>query len=119
MFFTWQLKKLPRKKQIFWRSSSYSTKTFLENWYIPFFLFPRIRVLKTDKPRENNPLLLVVRAKIEEIEGINTAKEVGILAKRNNVEMPISEQVINVINSQCSAKEAVQNLISRQQRLDV
>jgi glycerol-3-phosphate dehydrogenase (NAD(P)+) len=52
----------------------------------------------------------------QEIEGLNTAKEVGILAKRNNVEMPISEQVLNVINSKCSVKEAVQKLVSRQQR---
>ena len=31
-------------------------------------------------------------------------------------EMPISEQVINVITSQCSAKEAAQNLVSREKR---
>jgi len=52
----------------------------------------------------------------QEIEGLNTAKEVSILAKRNKEEMPITEQVINVINSKCSVKEAVQKLVSRQQR---
>jgi len=52
----------------------------------------------------------------QEIEGLNTAKEVGVLAKENKVEMPISEQVINVITSQCSAKEAAQNLVSREKR---
>jgi glycerol-3-phosphate dehydrogenase (NAD(P)+) len=53
----------------------------------------------------------------QEIEGLNTAKEVGILAKKNHVEMPISEQVNSVINSECTAKEAVSNLVSRRQNL--
>ena len=54
----------------------------------------------------------------QEIEGLNTAKEVSILAKRNHVEMPISEQVNNVINSECTAKETVSNLVSRRQNLE-
>ena len=54
----------------------------------------------------------------QEIEGLNTAREVSILAKKNHVEMPISEQVNNVINSECTAKEAVSNLVSRRQNLE-
>ena len=54
----------------------------------------------------------------QEIEGLNTAKEISILAKKNKIEMPISEQVINVITSQCSAKEAAQNLVSREKRYE-
>jgi glycerol-3-phosphate dehydrogenase (NAD(P)+) len=54
----------------------------------------------------------------QEIEGLNTVKEVGILAKKNHVEMPISEQVNSVINSECTAKEAVSNLVSRQQNVE-
>ena len=55
----------------------------------------------------------------QEIEGLNTVKEVGNLAKKNKVEMPISEQVLNVIDSKCTVKEAVQNLISREQRIEI
>ena len=54
----------------------------------------------------------------QEIEGLNTVKEVGVLAKKNHVEMPISEQVNSVINSECTAKEAVSNLVSRQQNVE-
>ena len=55
----------------------------------------------------------------QEIEGLNTAKEVEVLARKNKVEMPISEQVLNVINSKCTVEEAVQNLISREQRIEI
>ena len=55
----------------------------------------------------------------QEIEGLNTVKEVGNLAKKNKVEMPISEQVLNVIDSKCTVKEAVQNLISREQKIEI
>ena len=54
----------------------------------------------------------------QEIEGLNTAKEVGVLAKKNKIEMPITEQVINVIESKCSAKDAVQNLLNREQKIE-
>ena len=54
----------------------------------------------------------------QEIEGLNTAKEVGALAKKNKIEMPITEQVINVIESKCSAKDAVQNLLNREQKIE-
>lgn len=48
------------------------------------------------------------------IEGLKTAKEVGELAKKYKIEMPITEQVINVIESSCSPREAVQNLLARE-----
>lgn len=54
----------------------------------------------------------------QEIEGLNTVKEVIILAKKNHVEMPISEQVNGVINCKYTAKEAVSNLVSRRQNLE-
>ena len=47
-----------------------------------------------------------------------TVKEVIILAKKNHVEMPISEQVNGVINCKYTAKEAVSNLVSRRQNLE-
>jgi len=49
---------------------------------------------------------------------LNTAKEVGVLAKKNKIEMPITEQVINVLESKCSAKDAVQNLLNREQKIE-
>ena len=54
----------------------------------------------------------------QEIERLNTAKEVRALAKKNKIEMPITEQVINVIESKCSAKDAVQNLLNREQKIE-
>jgi len=47
------------------------------------------------------------------IEGLKTATEVGTLAKKYNIEMPITEQVNNVLQSKCSPREAVQNLLAR------
>jgi glycerol-3-phosphate dehydrogenase (NAD(P)+) len=48
------------------------------------------------------------------IEGLKTAKEVSELAKKYNIEMPITEQVNKVLNSECSPREAVQNLLVRE-----
>lgn len=47
------------------------------------------------------------------IEGIKTAKEVVNLARKYNVEVPISEQVYRVIYENCPIDEAVQALLSR------
>jgi glycerol-3-phosphate dehydrogenase (NAD(P)+) len=47
------------------------------------------------------------------IEGLKTATEVGKLAKKFDIEMPITEQVNKVLQSQCSPREAVQNLLAR------
>lgn len=50
------------------------------------------------------------------IEGLKTAVEVNALAKKYNIEMPITEQVNLVLQSQCSPREAVQNLLARDPR---
>lgn len=47
------------------------------------------------------------------IEGIKTAKEVVNLARKYNVEVPISEQVYRVIYENCPIDEAVHTLLSR------
>ncbi|MCG6939058.1 MAG: NAD(P)-dependent glycerol-3-phosphate dehydrogenase [Gammaproteobacteria bacterium] len=49
----------------------------------------------------------------QEIEGIKTAREVVNLARRYNVEVPISEQVYRVLYENCSLEEAVHVLLSR------
>ena len=48
------------------------------------------------------------------IEGLKTAIEVGALAAQYGIEMPITEQVVNVLQGQCSPHDAVQNLLSRE-----
>ncbi len=53
------------------------------------------------------------------IEGLKTANEVGELAKKYNIEMPITEQVINVLQSTCSPHEAVQNLLAREPKSEM
>ena len=47
------------------------------------------------------------------VEGINTAKEVVNLARKYNVEVPISEQVYRVLYENCPIEEAVHALLSR------
>lgn len=47
------------------------------------------------------------------IEGLKTAKEVAELAKKYDIEMPITEQVNLVLQSECSPRDAVQNLLAR------
>lgn len=49
------------------------------------------------------------------IEGIKTAFEVSELAKAHKIEMPITEQVKNLLLQKCTPKQAVQNLLSREQ----
>jgi glycerol-3-phosphate dehydrogenase (NAD(P)+) len=53
------------------------------------------------------------------IEGLKTANEVGELAKKHQIEMPITEQVINVLQSKCSPREAVQNLLAREAKAEM
>lgn len=50
------------------------------------------------------------------IEGLKTAVEVGQLAKKYKIEMPITEQVINVLNGKSDPKHAVQELLTREPR---
>ncbi len=47
------------------------------------------------------------------IEGIKTAKEVVMLARKHNVDVPISEQVYRVLYEDCPIDEAVHTLLSR------
>lgn len=47
------------------------------------------------------------------VEGIRTVNEVMKLSRDHNIEMPISEQVYNVLNKITPPADAVQNLLSR------
>lgn len=53
------------------------------------------------------------------IEGINTSREVLQLALEKHIEMPITEQVCKVLNSEVSPDEAVKNLLMREQRQEL
>ncbi len=53
------------------------------------------------------------------IEGLRTANEVAVLAKKHGIEMPIIEQVNNVLQSKCSPAEAVKNLLARDSKAEV
>jgi glycerol-3-phosphate dehydrogenase (NAD(P)+) len=46
-------------------------------------------------------------------EGIKTTNAVADLARRHSVEMPISEQMIQMLHSQASPREAIQRLMDR------
>ena len=54
----------------------------------------------------------------QEIEGIFTAKETYFLAKRNGIEMPITEQTYKVLYEGLSPLHAVQNLLGRDQKAE-
>ena len=47
------------------------------------------------------------------VEGVATAKEVVALAKKQNIDMPITEQVYNVLYKNSSPKDAVDALFNR------
>ncbi len=47
------------------------------------------------------------------IEGAKTVREVCVLADRYAIDMPISTEVLKVIDQECSPREAVSNLLSR------
>lgn len=53
------------------------------------------------------------------IEGLKTAKEVSALAKKYKIEMPITEQVNKVLESECTPREAVQNLLAREPKAEM
>lgn len=53
------------------------------------------------------------------IEGLKTAKEVIELAKKYKIEMPITEQINKVLQSECSPREAVQNLLAREPKAEM
>lgn len=50
------------------------------------------------------------------VEGVQTAREVVDLARRNGVEMPICAQVYRVLYENLSPKDAVQALLAREQK---
>lgn len=55
----------------------------------------------------------------QEVEGLQTTKEVHLLATRLGVEMPISEQVHAVLYEGLDPKTAVINLLERSQRAEI
>jgi glycerol-3-phosphate dehydrogenase (NAD(P)+) len=54
----------------------------------------------------------------QEVEGVHTANEVYQLSRKQGVEMPISEQVYQVLYAGLDPKEAVHNLLERQQKAE-
>ncbi len=52
----------------------------------------------------------------QSVEGISAAREAYRLAQKHQVEMPITEQVYNVLFNNLAPKQAVQNLLTREQR---
>ncbi len=59
------------------------------------------------------------RAAIDQVvEGIQTAQEVHILAQQHGIEMPISEQVYNVLHQGKSPENAVKSLLAREQKTE-
>ena len=54
----------------------------------------------------------------QEVEGVNTAREVYQLARKWQVEMPISEQVYQVLYEGLDPREAVHNLLDRRQKAE-
>ena len=53
------------------------------------------------------------------IEGLRTAEVVKRLAETYQIDMPISEHVLKVINGEMSAREAVQELLAREQGREI
>lgn len=56
---------------------------------------------------------LVIKQIGQVVEGVSTAKEVVALAKKQNVRMPITEQVYNVLYKNTSPEDAVNALFNR------
>ena len=52
----------------------------------------------------------------QSVEGIFAAREAYLLAKKHQVEMPITEQIYQVLFNNLSPKQAVQNLLTRDQK---
>lgn len=55
----------------------------------------------------------------QEIEGISAAREAYRLAQKLQVEMPITEQVYQVLFNNLDPKQAVNNLLARDQRAEI
>ena len=54
----------------------------------------------------------------QEVEGVAAAREIHHLAEQYNIEMPISEEVYKVLYKRLSPRDAVQNLLNREQRAE-
>ena len=52
----------------------------------------------------------------QEIEGVFAAKETYLLARKYNIEMPITEQTYKVLYEGLAPLTAVQNLLAREQK---
>lgn len=55
----------------------------------------------------------------QEVEGISAAHEAYRLSQKYHVEMPITEQVYNVLFNGLDPKQAVQNLLTRDQKSEI
>ncbi len=53
------------------------------------------------------------------VEGARTASEVATLAAKYQIEMPITNQVSKLLNGECSPREAVEALLSREPKQEV
>ena len=52
------------------------------------------------------------------VEGVQTAREIHELAQSHGIEMPIVDQVFNVLYENCSPKNAVHSLLAREQKAE-
>ena len=55
----------------------------------------------------------------QSVEGISAAREAYLLGQKHQVEMPITEQVYNVLFNALPPRQAVQNLLARDQRPEI
>jgi glycerol-3-phosphate dehydrogenase (NAD(P)+) len=55
----------------------------------------------------------------QSVEGISAAREAYLLAQKHHVEMPITEQVYNVLFNDLPPIQAVQNLLAREQKPEI
>ena len=53
------------------------------------------------------------------VEGARTANEVRELSKKYHIEMPITDQVTRLLKGECSPREAVETLLSREPKQEV
>lgn len=55
----------------------------------------------------------------QSVEGISAAREAYLLARKHQIEMPITEQVYHVLFDNLSPKQAVHNLLAREQKAEI
>lgn len=53
------------------------------------------------------------------VEGARTASEVAALARKYQIEMPITDQVTRLLKRECTPREAVEALLSREPRQEI